>query len=348
MTVDQQAAFVGSSVVATTDGPEDRGAPRVGLVLGAGGVVGQAYQAGVLAALANDLGWDPRDASVIVGTSAGSVTGALLRLGVPADDLAAWAVDAPLSVASEHLHDALDGEHEFPPLSWRDLLRLGRPPTPALLRRALRRPWRIRADVAAMTMLPSGRVDLEGRLGAFDDPARRWPRDLLICATRRDDGHRVVFGRDGSPPASLRQAVAASCAIPGYFRPVRVSGQDYFDGGVHSGTNANVLRDRPLDLVVVLAPMGVAGGWARTPDALVRRSAHRRLVRELEPVRLAGTSVVVFEPSATVLKAMGVNLMADDRSDRVVQAAFFDAGGHAASAAVRPHLQPLVTLRVAA
>lgn len=33
---------------------------RVGLVLGAGGIVGQAYQAGVLTALEHDLGWDPR------------------------------------------------------------------------------------------------------------------------------------------------------------------------------------------------------------------------------------------------------------------------------------------------
>ena len=89
--------------------------PRVGLVLGAGGVVGQAYQAGVLVALAHDLGWDPRDAAVIVGTSAGSVTGTLLRLGVPADDLAAWAVEAPLSAETHRLHEALEDEREFPP-----------------------------------------------------------------------------------------------------------------------------------------------------------------------------------------------------------------------------------------
>ena len=60
---------------------------RVGLVLGAGGVVGQAYHSGVLAALEHDLGWDPRTAEVIVGTSAGSITGTLLRLGVSAEDL---------------------------------------------------------------------------------------------------------------------------------------------------------------------------------------------------------------------------------------------------------------------
>jgi NTE family protein len=64
--------------------------PRVGLVLGAGGLVGQAYHAGVLAALENELGWDPRTASLVIGTSAGSLTATLLRMGVSAEDMASW------------------------------------------------------------------------------------------------------------------------------------------------------------------------------------------------------------------------------------------------------------------
>src|SRR3954447_19721155 len=70
---------------------------RVGLVLGGGGVVGQAYHSAVLAVLEHDFGFDARTAEVIVGTSAGSITGTLLRLGVSAEDLAAWTVKAPLS-----------------------------------------------------------------------------------------------------------------------------------------------------------------------------------------------------------------------------------------------------------
>ena len=42
---------------------------RVGLVLGAGGVVGQAYHAGVLAVLEHDCGFDAREVDMIVGTS---------------------------------------------------------------------------------------------------------------------------------------------------------------------------------------------------------------------------------------------------------------------------------------
>src|SRR5579863_5281454 len=74
-----------------------RSSPSIGLVLGAGGVVGQAYQAGVLAALEREAHWDARGAAIIVGTSAGSVTGAALRVGVPATDLAASTYGRPTS-----------------------------------------------------------------------------------------------------------------------------------------------------------------------------------------------------------------------------------------------------------
>ena len=67
------------------------------MVLGGGGVVGQAYHSAVLAVLQHDHGFDARTADMIVGTSAGSITGTLLRLGVSPRDLAAWTVKAPLS-----------------------------------------------------------------------------------------------------------------------------------------------------------------------------------------------------------------------------------------------------------
>src|SRR5437764_10757788 len=51
---------------------------RVGVVLGAGGVTGDAFHRGVLRALW-EAGYDARTADVIVGTSAGSMVGAFLR-----------------------------------------------------------------------------------------------------------------------------------------------------------------------------------------------------------------------------------------------------------------------------
>src|SRR3954466_11665172 len=72
---------------------------RFGLVLGAGGVVGMSYHAGVLHALAEEGGIDPASADLIVGTSAGSVMGALLRSGWPARACWRFAPEAPPLVA---------------------------------------------------------------------------------------------------------------------------------------------------------------------------------------------------------------------------------------------------------
>ena len=316
---------------------------RIGLVLGAGGTVGQAYQAGVLAALENDLGWDPRTADVIVGTSAGSVTGSLLRLGVPASELAAWAVDAPLSVEDLELTTLLAGDRpEFPPLTLQHWLRPWRLPSPRLVARLARRPWTFRPSVAAMTLMPTGSVDMiELAPGLREAAPDAWPDGLLICATRRDNGSRVVFGRYGSPEASLAEAMAASCAIPGFFSPVAVGGVEYFDGGVHSPSNADVLCDERLDLVIAVSPMSAAGGLPRTADGLYRYSVHRRLERELARLARAGAAVVRIEPAAPSLAAMRINMMADDRSEAVVQAAFVETGRYIATRPVINRLAPI-------
>src|SRR4051812_10921631 len=63
-------------------------APRRGIVLGGGGVLGAAWMIGALSALRDTCGWQPNDADVLIGTSAGAVLAALLGSGVTADALA--------------------------------------------------------------------------------------------------------------------------------------------------------------------------------------------------------------------------------------------------------------------
>src|SRR5688572_26618458 len=60
---------------------------RLGLVLGGGGVVGIAWEIGVLAGLRRAGALDPADAAAIVGTSAGSVVGTRIALGHDLDAL---------------------------------------------------------------------------------------------------------------------------------------------------------------------------------------------------------------------------------------------------------------------
>src|SRR3954453_17940958 len=81
---------------------------RVGLVLGAGGATGMAFHAGTLLAVSNDFGWDPQESAVVVGTSAGSVVGMLLRSGFSTDDLAAWGSSVAAAPGREPLREVLD------------------------------------------------------------------------------------------------------------------------------------------------------------------------------------------------------------------------------------------------
>jgi NTE family protein len=303
----------------------DRPGPAVGLVLAAGGVVGQAYQAGVLAALQREIGWDPRASAVIVGTSAGAVTGAALRVGVPAPDLAASLYGVPPSRQGDELLRRIlpPDSGPLPTPSVLSVLRPWNLPSPALIARVARRPLAFRPEVAVSTLIPKGQVDISERARGLDDlVGERWPEGLRICALRRNDGARVVFGRQGSPPARLAEAVLASCAIPGYFRPVTIDGTDYVDGGIHSVTNADVLRDEPLDLVLIVSSMSSAQGSAGAPDGLLRRTLHRRTEHEMAKLEAAGTPVVCLEPEREARRVMGLRAMAEDRSPRIIEAAY--------------------------
>jgi NTE family protein len=311
---------------------------RVGLVLGGGGVVGQAYHSGVLAVLEHDFGFDARKADVIVGTSAGSITGTLLRFGVSAEDLAAWTVKAPLSGDDEVLrHIAATDVPELAPFNPLHLLRRPlRLPGRHMVQRALVRPLQFRPLAAGMTLLAPGRHDIVEQLAALREvEGPRWPDSpLWICAVRRRDGRRVVFGRPGSPPASIHLAVAASCAVPGYFAPVQIGGHSYIDGGVHSPTNAAVLRDSGLDLVVVISPMSGSAGWRPDFYAAARRYSERLLAREVKALRAQGIRTVVFAPGPAEQAAMGNDMMSRRRLNEVIRESFLRTGASAATPAV--------------
>ncbi|MGY1823211.1 patatin-like phospholipase family protein [Geodermatophilus sp. SYSU D00079] len=311
---------------------------RVGLVLGAGGVVGQAYHSGVLAVLQHDLGFDARTADVVVGTSAGSITGTLLRLGVSAEDLAAWTVRAPLSGDEDVLRQmAGTPVPDLAPFNPLHLLRRPlRVPGRHMVGRALTRPWRFRPLAAGMSLVAPGRHDVVEQLAALRELEQPgWPdRPLWICAVRRRDGRRVVFGRPGAPEAPVHLAVAASCAVPGYFAPVGIDGHAYVDGGVHSPTNAAILRGQRLDLVVVISPMSGPAGLRPDVYAASRRHSARLLRREVAALRATGVPTFVFSPGAAEQEAMGNDMMSRRRLDEVVQQSFLAAGAQAATPAL--------------
>jgi NTE family protein len=304
--------------------------PRIGLVLGAGGVVGHAFHAGVLAELAASTGWDPRDAEVVVGTSAGSVVGALLRAGVSPADIAARATGEALSPEGARLAARADSAGPRPSIPRRAPRRAGRVPrmaSPGTFVRAAFPPIGfVRPGALAAAALPTGQVPTELIAAGFRPLfTAGWPdRELWLCAVRLDSGRRVVFGRDDTRDGvDVADAVAASCAIPAFFEPVTIGGVRYVDGGAHSPTNADLAADGP-GLVLVSSPMSVGRGALRPRAELVGRLTHRAsLQREVAGLRRRGRTVVTFQPGSEDIAVMGGGASALDagRRDRVARQA---------------------------
>jgi NTE family protein len=150
--------------------------------------------------------------------------------------------------------------------------------------------------------------------------------NLWIVACDYESGRRTPFGRADSPPADLADAVAASCAIPGIYHPVRIGDRRFVDGGIYSVSNLDLLRNENLDLVICLNPTSTLHPIrAINPrDAVTiffRRASGRRLGSEAKTVRSDGADVVLIQPTGDDLEAMGPNLMRRANRNRVIEVA---------------------------
>lgn len=294
---------------------------RIGLVLAAGGSVGVAYHGAVLAALQEVTGWDPARAELMVGTSAGSLTAAMLRAGVPAADLARISEGEPLSPEGERL--AAVGRPHRPRPSPTDALAFRPVGDPGAVLHALTHPCSMSLRALAIAALPAGGISTDALSAGIDAVYDgTWPdRPLWICSYDLRAGDRVVFGRAGGPPASVGQAVAASCAIPMYFRPVQIGGRRYVDGGVHSMVNLDLVAGAGLDLVVAVSPLSQAAAWgAVSPSILMRQALRVRLRAEVNALKKAGVPVVAIQPGRSITASMGLNPMDAARRGAVSRA----------------------------
>lgn len=295
--------------------------PRRGLVLGGGGILGAAWMVGALKALEEIHGFDPRTADYIVGTSAGSVLTALLGAGVSVDQLVDHQhgnaiTEGPLSGYSWDYEKATGGNRPVLP-------RLLGPGSGKLIRRSLSGAARKMPPTAVLSaFMPAGKGSLDriGHLVEAFTPYGEWSPhpNAWIVALDYDSGRRVAFGHENSPTVPLSDAVMASCAIPGWFRPVQISGRTYIDGGAWSATSADLLAGLDLDEVYVLAPM--LSFSMDQPDTVLGRMERRwrvqvtkRCLSEVDKVRAEGADVVVLGPGPEDLEAMGANVMDNSR-----------------------------------
>jgi NTE family protein len=217
------------------------------VVLRSGGLLGGAFHAGAVKALLDCRGIDAREVTTIVGTSAGSITGAMLGAGLRPNDVYRRETNQPLSPAGQRL---LGKARRVIGARTEQRSSIGLPAAPHIALQALLSPFRAAPGSVASGMLPRGQVSTD-RISELidamiaDRPEGSWAwKDepyIKVCAVDMSTGRRKLF--DGSDGETLGQAVAASCAVPGVFRPVTINEVEYFDGGVHSPDNVDVLRN---------------------------------------------------------------------------------------------------------
>ncbi|MFZ1670434.1 MAG: patatin-like phospholipase family protein [Candidatus Nanopelagicales bacterium] len=299
--------------------------PKRGLVLGAGGVLGAAWAVGALCALEEVHGFDPRDAEVIIGTSAGSVLAALLGGGVSARQLRDHQLGIPVS---DGPLAGFSWDYEKATTQRPGVPRWFGPGSGKLLRSSARRLRQMPPTAVLSGFLPqgSGSLDRIGHLVEAITPMGEWSphENVWICAMNYQTGTRTAFGRAGAPTAELAQAVMASCAIPAWFKPVTIGDEQYVDGGACSATSVDLLATAGLDEVYVIAPM-VSFAMDR-PEHMIAKLERRwrvqvtkRCLREVEKVRANGSDVVVLGPGPEDLEAIGANLMDVSRRINVLE-----------------------------
>ena len=95
------------------------------------------------------------------------------------------------------------------------------------------------------------RIDTPNEFRAFQRHTRR---KLYISACDLDTAERVIFGADENSEVTISQAVQASSALPLFYKPARINGVDYIDGGVRHTANIDVAIEKGADLIICYNP----------------------------------------------------------------------------------------------
>jgi NTE family protein len=309
-----------------------RRARKVALVCAGGGVTGAIYEMGCLRAIEELLDRSALDLDLYVGVSGGAFVASLLANGVSPAEM--------YEEVTAHSHNLL-GVSDAP------LFRLG---GGEFLKRSLRAP-RVLSDAVATTLsgegrnwsdfalslfelLPAGLLDNSGigeylaNLAAARGHSDRFAdldRELYIVAVDLDNGEAVPFGEPAHREVAISRAVQASTALPGLYRPVRIGGRDFVDGGVKKTAHINLAIRHGADLVICLNPIvpiiNQAGGMLKVPladkgiayvlDQVLRIMLHGRMQYGMERYQAEHPEVdiLLLEPSRHDMSMFSYNIM---------------------------------------
>lgn len=245
---------------------------KTALVLAGGGMTGIAYELGALHALDCSLvDFNVNDFDIFVGTSAGAILSALLANGFsPGMILHA--------VQGNHKKTRRLARQDLWHFNYGRFLRAGS----QIPRRLWHTGQRYVRDLrdsglygslwVLLDLLPSSLYDGAGleayveefimNLGGsndFDD----LEKELNIITTRLDTGRRVVFNRENN--VCISQAVAASAAVPGLYKPVEIEDVAYVDGAVRGNASLDVAVERGATTVICVNPVVPFDGRTSSP-----------------------------------------------------------------------------------
>lgn len=236
---------------------------KIALCLAGGGITGSMFEVGCLAALDDVLedGRGVNEFDMFVGISAGAIIAALLANGYTPHELSddiRLNRDSPVNFKRKNIYSlpVADFFRSVAPLFRR---------LPSLIRYG----WVNRRHATLMDLIsimqefiPPGVFSLnnldkfvagvlypEGKTNDFRNLAKK----LYIPATNLDTGERWVFGEDDDT-VPISKAVAASAAIPLFFRPFRINGQDYIDGATGQVSHMDIAIRNGAKLIIIINP----------------------------------------------------------------------------------------------
>jgi predicted acylesterase/phospholipase RssA len=245
---------------------------KIALVCAGGGVTGALYEIGCLKALDETLDLDLTCLDFYVGVSGGAFVASLLASGFGPGEIyreITTGGGSPFGVPAAAIFRL--GVSEYA----RRALRL-----PAAALKAAQALFS--GDTSAprdvllpfLEVIPPGFLDNSGveeflrnllvRFSKTNDfEELRTP--LRIIAVDLDRGETVAFGDRKHRSVTISEAVQASTALPGLYRPVRLQGRDYVDGGVTKTAHINLAIRQGADLVICINPLvPILNGAPRT------------------------------------------------------------------------------------